>query len=112
MKEPRLLTKARYLRNNQTPAEKILWQELKNNKLGKKFRRQHPLSKFVLDFYAPKARLAIELDGEQHEDMRDYDKLRTEFLNSKNIKLLRFWNYEVESSLEKVLDKISKTLSI
>jgi len=112
MPNPKLLAKARYLRKTGTDTEKILWKELRNDNLGVKFRRQHPLGRFILDFYAPKIKLAIELDGKQHKEMYDYDKLRAEYLKSKKITLLRFWNFEVENDLEKVINKIKQTLSI
>ncbi|MCX6753067.1 MAG: endonuclease domain-containing protein [Candidatus Nomurabacteria bacterium] len=103
------MTKARYLRKEETKAEKILWEEIRNNKLGIKFRRQHPIDRFIIDFYVPKIKLAIELDGEIHKENKEYDKMRTEYLNSKNIKVLRFWNSEIETDLKKVLDKIKIT---
>ena len=106
MSKLQAMTKARYLRKEETEAEKILWEELRNSKIGIKFRRQHPIDKFILDFYAPKIKLAIELDGKDHKENKRYDKIRTEFLESKNIKVLRFWNSEVEKDLKGVLKKI------
>ncbi len=100
------ITKARYLRREETRAEKMLWEALRNRKLGIKFRRQHPLEKFVLDFYAPKIKLAIELDGSPHKENFEYDSSRTEYLKSQDIKVLRFWNNEIEKNLGEVLDKI------
>lgn len=84
------MIKARYLRHEETKAEKILWQELRNRKLDVKFRRQHPIEKFILDFYAPEIKLAIELDGSMHKESWEYDKLRTELLENQNIKIIRF----------------------
>lgn len=106
MVRPAIYTKARYLRKKETNAEKILWQELKNCKLGVKFRRQHPLEAFILDFYSPSTGIAIELDGLSHKESKEYDQTRTDYLNFKNIKVLRFWNNEVEQNLDKVLDEI------
>ena len=100
------MEKARYLRKEETLAEKILWQELRDRKLGIKFRRQHPAEKFILDFYAPEIKLAIELDGKIHKENKEYDKLRTEYLKSKNINIIRFWNSEIENNLETVMLKI------
>ena len=105
------MRKARYLRKEETEAEKILWEELRNKKLGVKFRRQHPLDKFILDFYAPTIRLAIELDGSSHKENQAYDKERTRYLESKNITVLRFWNSETENNLEEVLVKIRTNFS-
>lgn len=98
--------KARYLRKEETKTEKILWKELRDRKLGVKFRRQHPIDKFILDFYAPEIKLGIELDGSPHIENQEYDKTRAEHLESKNIKVLRFWNSDVEKNLEGVLRKI------
>ena len=108
MAKVNLIIKARYLRHEETKAEKILCKELRDRKLGVKFRRQHPLDKFILDFYAPEIKLGIELDGSLHKQNTEYDKSRTEHLNSHGIKIVRFWNSEVENNLEEVLEKIKK----
>ena len=102
--------KARYLRKEKTKAEEILWQELRGDKLGVKFRRQHPIDMYILDFYAPSLKLAIELDGEGHreKDTKAYDQERSDYLGNKQIKVLRFWNSEVENNLEAVLGIIRK----
>jgi very-short-patch-repair endonuclease len=106
------ILKARFLRRVETEQEKILWEELRNSKLGIKFRRQHPLDVFVLDFYAPEIKLAIELDGSVHqkENQRIYDMDREKFLKSKGIEILRFWNSEVEKDLDGVLYKIKQKI--
>ena len=106
------ILKARVLRQEETKAEKILWQKLRNKKLGTKFRRQHPIDMYILDFYAPDIKLAVELDGSFHreEENKEWDKERTDYLNWKDISVLRFWNSEVENDLEKTLDKIGKKL--
>ncbi|MBP6060441.1 MAG: DUF559 domain-containing protein [Candidatus Pacebacteria bacterium] len=107
------IIKARYLRQEETKAEKILWQKLRGNKLGIRFRRQHPIAMYILDFYAPEIKLAIELDGSQHKlkDSREYDKERAEYLQSKGINIIRFWNSEVEKNLEIVIDKIREKIN-
>lgn len=97
------------LRNNSTEAEKILWDYLKHSKLGGfKFARQYSAGPYILDFYCHKIRLAIELDGNQHEKEENvlYDKDRDDYLRSINIKTIRFWNSEVISDIKSVLDKI------
>ena len=106
------IAKARYLRKEETKAEKILWQELRNNKLGVKVRRQHPIDMFIVDFYIPVAKLAIELDGSIHDIKanKEYDQDRTEYLNKKYITVVRFYNSEVENNLVDVLEKIMKTI--
>jgi cyclase len=102
------ILKARVLRQEETKAEKILWQKLRNKKLGIKFRRQHPIDMYILDFYAPDIKLAIELDGSLHKEKenKEWDKDRTDYLNLKNIEVLRFWNSEIENDLENSLNKI------
>ncbi len=101
------------MRQEETKAEKILWQKLRGNKLGIRFRRQHPIAMYILDFYAPEIKLAIELDGSQHKlkDSREYDKERAEYLQSKGINIIRFWNSEVEKNLEIVIDKIREKIN-
>ena len=101
----------RELRNNLTPAEAILWKFLQNKQLnGKRFRRQHGVGPYILDFYCPSLKLAIELDGEQHffEEGIAYDKIRTEYLNTFNIKVIRFENDEVLHQIENVLEEIER----
>lgn len=106
------MEKARFLRKVETDVEKILWEELRGNKLKVKFRRQHPIDEFVLDFYCPKYKLAIELDGTQHltKDGKDYDKMRTKYLESKDIKVIRFLNSEIKNNKKEVIKKIQESL--
>lgn len=97
------------LRNNQTEVEKIIWNHLKNKRTGGlKFIRQYSVGPYILDFYCPKLRLAIELDGSQHreKDAIFYDQDRNKYLESVNIKTLRFWNNDVTKNLDTVLDQI------
>jgi|SRR5688572_24062776 len=96
------------LRNNPTPAEAALWKFLQKNKLGKKFRRQHSVGNYVLDFYCPEERLAIELDGQYHYTSSGlaYDEERTAYLNAQGIRVIRFENDEVFKSTEAVLETI------
>lgn len=110
MNKPDAINKARYLRKEKTKAEKILWEELRNRKLGIKFRRQHPLSQFILDFYAPSINLAIELDGRDHVQNREYDTLRTMYLKTKRVHVIRFWNKEIENNLSLVIGKIKEEI--
>jgi very-short-patch-repair endonuclease len=112
MTKLKTIIKARYLRHEETKAEKILWKEIRNRKLGVKFRRQHPVDKFILDFYAPEIKLGIELDGFSHKENTEYDKLRTEYLKSKGIKIIRFWNSEIENNLKEVIFKIKEEIKI
>jgi very-short-patch-repair endonuclease len=96
------------LRNNLTSAEATLWKYLKGKQLGKKFRRQHSVDNYIIDFYCATERIAIELDGEQHftEEGMKYDAERTAYLNSLNIKVFRFENVRVFEDLQNVLAEI------
>lgn len=106
------IKKSRYLRKSQTKEEAILWEELRDNKLGYKFRRQHPIDRFILDFYCFDKKLVIELDGSVHnKETKDYDIARKEFIESKDIKIIRFWNSEIIKDLPKVIFKIKKELN-
>lgn len=98
------------MRNRATEEEKILWSCLKGGKLGHKFIRQYSIEGYVVDFYCPEKRLAIELDGEQHAQNLEYDNYRTKYLKAFNIKVIRFWNCEIKSNLTSVLRKIKLAL--
>jgi very-short-patch-repair endonuclease len=104
---------ARELRHRTTAAEQKLWSLLRNGQLkGKKFRRQHAIANYVVDFYCNECKLAIELDGNFHtsKEAKKYDKARTALLNELEITVLRFWNEEVIKASENVLKKISDYL--
>ena len=101
----------KHLRKKLTAAEATLWSLLKGKQLdGRKFRRQHSVDKYVLDFYCSSENLAIELDGEQHftDVGLVYDEKRTNYLNSLNIHVLRFENEEIFQSPEGVLAEIKR----
>jgi len=102
-----LLQFARQLRQQQTDAETKMWYLLRDRRLaGRKFRRQHPIPPYVVDFYCHEAKLVIELDGGQHAETQDYDKARTAFLEQQGLRVLRFWNNEVLQETEGVLETI------
>jgi very-short-patch-repair endonuclease len=108
-----LKARRRQLRHQLTPAEARLWKGLQHRKLlGKKFRRQHSVGYYILDFYCPECRLAIELDGDIHcrGGKPEYDKKREEFLNSLAIEVLHIENNLVFESNEQVLDAIKRRL--
>jgi type I restriction enzyme M protein len=108
---PYLKTFRKKLRNNSTPAEAKLWTLLSGKKLeGRKFRRQHSVANYILDFYCPSEKLAIELDGEYHNTITqaEYDQERDLFLNYCGIKVLRFENKEVFNHPEAVLENVKK----
>ena len=99
----------RILRNNLTPAEAKLWSVLKSGqRIGRKFRRQHSIKEFILDFYCPEEKLAIELDGAGHFTASGnlHDVVRTKFLNSVGIRVIRFENKLIWSALDSVLHSI------
>ena len=105
--------KRRQLRRNMPRAEVRLWSKLKERKLGGvKFRRQYSVGRYVLDFYCPEMRLAIELDGDTHfrpgADVRDEERQR--LIESYGIRFLRFRNDEVQQNMEGVLGAIEKGL--
>ena len=104
---------ARRLRRDQTEEEKELWHALRAGRFaGFKFRRQHTLGKYFLDFYCPTAKLSIELDGFQHglPKQRRRDEEREKFLASKGIEELRFWNHQWQNNREGVLLEIWNAL--
>ncbi|MGQ9851679.1 MAG: endonuclease domain-containing protein [Aggregatilineaceae bacterium] len=113
-----LLEFARRLRKEQTDAERLMWSLLRDRLLaGFKFRRQHPVALYILDFYCHEASLAVELDGGQHNepDERARDTKRSAFLEAQSIRVLRFWNNDVfqntEGVLEAIFDALTQTFS-
>ena len=104
-----LQDKAKEMRNNPTPAEAVLWKCLKNKELGIKFRRQHIIDEFIVDFVNLETVLIIEVDGGYHnkEDQKISDQERTEILERKGFKIIRFLNEEVLFSPEEVCYKIT-----
>ncbi len=106
---PLIFEKAKELRGKPTPAEDLLWNYVGQGQLGVKFRRQHPASMYVLDFYAHAVNLAIEIDGSIHaeEEVKRNDIERQNRLESLGIKFIRFTNQEVLSQIEEVLKKIN-----
>jgi very-short-patch-repair endonuclease len=106
------LTRSRALRRNSTEAEKQLWSVLQDRKLdGWKFRRQVAIGSFIVDFCCIRARLIVELDGEQHAVARKrYDDARTLELQARGFRVLRFWNSEVSQGAEGVAEEISRIL--
>jgi very-short-patch-repair endonuclease len=102
------------LRGNLTPAEASLWKSLQRSQVcGKKFRRQHSVGPYILDFYCPECRLAVELDGQGHftSMMSEYDYRREEYLRKLKIRVVRFENRLVFENLEGVIHMISDQLT-
>ncbi|MES2068780.1 MAG: endonuclease domain-containing protein [Pseudomonadota bacterium] len=103
---------ARELRAQMTDAETLLWQLLRNRRIANaKFRRQHPVGRYILDFYCDEKKLAIELDGGQHSERADYDRQRDAWLSAKGIQVLRFWNNQMLAETENVLEEIYRKLT-
>src|SRR5262245_58599715 len=108
-----LLELARELRNNQTPAETLLWQLLRSRKLlDFKFRRQHQLGDYIADFYCNEARLTIECDGSVHDSNKSWhhDQKRNQWMEQQGVRVLRFTNDQVLTDTERVLEEISSFL--
>jgi len=109
-----IFEKAHELRRNMTEAERVLWNELKNRQLFKvKFRRQHPIDIFIVDFYCHELKLAIEIDGEIHlkQEVAEYDEGRTHDLERQGIQILRFTNYQVITNVNSVVEKILQVIA-
>ena len=105
--DPSLFQHARTMRQQPTPAERILWHALRAKQTdGRRWRRQYPIGPFIVDFYCSTTRLIIEVDGESHVDSPT-DARRTAWLHTQNMELLRFWNNEVLGNLSGVLERIA-----
>jgi len=104
--------KRKYLRNNTTPAEKLLWQRIKNKQLGVKFRRQYGIGYYIADFCCPQEKIVIELDGGAHEEQeqKEYDVWRTDNIEDLGFRVIRFKNDEVKYDIDNVLKKIKGLL--
>jgi len=110
---PAKTARARQLRRHATRPEKILWLALRNDQMvGHSFRRQHPIGPYILDFYCPYAKIAVELDGDQHAtpEARACDARRTQFLRTKGISVMRFANRDLKENLDGVLEAIVRAL--
>jgi very-short-patch-repair endonuclease len=102
---------ARQMRKNPTPAENKLWQHLRGKQLlGYKFRRQHAIERFIVDFYCHEARLIVEVDGPIHQYTTEEDAIRQKFLESLGFRVLRFTNEQVLTNIDGVLEKIAEAL--
>ena len=102
---PALKKQRRELRHNQTDAERVFWWKVRNRQFyGLKFYRQYSVGSYILDFYCPAIKVAVELDGGQHNQPRnsEHDVVRSEYLNACGVNVVRFWNHEVLSDIESV----------
>jgi len=111
----KIFENARSLKKVMTPAENLLWQNLRNRKISNhKFRRQHPIARYIVDFYCHEAKLVIEVDGGIHYTPENilYDQFRTEELESLGLKVIRFRNGEVLENMSPILMEIRKHLTL
>jgi len=107
-----LLDNAKTLRRTQTDAEQKLWYHLRAHRfLGRKFKRQKPIGRYVVDFVCLEEKLIIELDGGQHAENVEYDHVRDSWLRSEGYTVLHFWNNELMNEMEGVLECIRLALS-
>jgi adenine-specific DNA-methyltransferase len=106
-------TFARHLRRTQTNAERRLWLALRNRKLGRhKFRRQQPIGPYIVDFICFEEKLIIELDGDQHDQPENAtaDAARTAYLERQGFRVMRFWNRELDRSLDGVVETVFRAI--
>ena len=107
--DPQLLEFAKTMRSNATDAENLMWQLLRAKRfMNLKFRRQHVIAPYIVDFYCHELGLVIELDGSQHgtKDGKEYDTERTKFLEALDLKVVRYWNHDVLGRTDVVLEDL------
>ena len=108
---PAILARARELRCPMTPQEAKLWSRLRRKQLhGIKFRRQHPMGRFILDFFCYQHKLVIEIDGGHHAEpeQQAYDQARTEWLEARGLRVVRFTNRDIDTNIDGVLNEIAR----
>ena len=103
---PLLKERARAMRREPSPAERIVWSMLKRDRLGLRFRRQYPIGHYIVDFVCFEKRLIIEVDGSQHQLAQGYDGVRGAWLSSQGFRIVRFWNSQVFTDREDVCARI------
>jgi len=106
----KFIERRKRLRKGLTPEEFKLWYLLKGKNLGVKFRRQQGIGPYIADFYCKEKNLVLEIDGSQHIEAKQYDEERDLYLQTLGIKILRFWNNEIDSNMESTLIKIKLAL--
>jgi len=111
MNVSRMTGRARRLRNNATDAEMLLWRGLRGKQMaGHKFRRQYPVAPYIVDFVCLDAKLVVELDGGQHSEQLAYDGRRDAYIRSCGFRVLRYWNDQVMTEMQAVLEDIYRHL--
>ncbi len=102
---------ARTLRKQMTDAERALWKHLRLRQIGgQKFRRQHPIGPYIVDFVCLEKRFIIEVDGGHHASQMDEDAKRTAWLHAQGFRVLRLWNHDVLTATEAVMEQINEAL--
>jgi very-short-patch-repair endonuclease len=107
--DPRLIVFARKMRREPTPAEQAMGTLLRNRRLTEyKFRRQHPLGLYIADFYCSDSALVVEVDGDSHlsPESIEHDQVRQVYLESLELFVLRFWNFDVKESSNEIMERI------
>jgi very-short-patch-repair endonuclease len=105
------LERAKELRREMTPAEKLLWQEVRAKKLGVRFRRQQVIQGFIVDFYCHRAGLVVEVDRDIHDLQKEEDEPREKVLSALGLRIVRFRNDEITKNLSTVVEKIKAAIS-
>ena len=104
---PIIKNNSRNLRKNMTDVERMLWAKIRGRQLqGFRFRRQHPIGSYIIDFICLELKLIIELDGSQHMGQQQYDMKRSQWLQSNGFKIMRFWNSDILDDLDGVMQAI------
>jgi len=109
-RNPELMRRALELRGRMTPEERVIWQELRGNRLGAHFRRQQVLAPYIVDFYCHAARLVVEIDGSAHRVQQGYDGMRDGYFRRRGIRVLRLSNASVRNDLASVIVVIRAAL--
>jgi very-short-patch-repair endonuclease len=103
--------RAQQLRQERTPAEALLWERLRNRQIdGFKFRRQHPIGRFIADFCCAEKQLVLEIDGAVHDRQEDYDQARTEALQAAGYQIIRYTNQQIDRDIDAVLADLRRNL--
>jgi very-short-patch-repair endonuclease len=114
MRDPKSISLARNLRRNESDAERKLWSKLRSRQFDNlKFRRQHPIGKYIVDFVSIEKKIVIEIDGSQHMESAniEHDAERTKYLEDEGYAVLRFWNNDVLTNIEGVVIRILEQIN-
>ena len=109
------IEKSRQLRKNMTSQERKLWNIIRERRFfGYRFRRQFPISSYIVDFVCREKRIIIEIDGGQHNEIQniEYDNKRTEFLKSEGFQVIRFWNNDVDNNMDGIYERLKEVFKI